>query len=87
MLPPDPRWCARINAHRHPPEPEDPPVAIPAAVPAAVPLPAPPAVPAAAAPDGLDESCDVCGSTRTEWRKCKLVCLVCRQIVKSCADL
>jgi hypothetical protein len=36
---------------------------------------------------GLDESCDVCGSARTEWRKCKLVCLDCRQIVKSCADL
>jgi len=65
MLPPDPRWCARINSHRHPPEPEAP------------------AAPAA----GLDESCDVCGSGRTEWRKCKLVCLDCRQIVKSCADL
>ena len=76
MLPPDPRWCARINAHRHPPEPEANPT------PAAAPAPAPPA-PA----EGLDESCDVCGSTRTEWRKCKLVCLVCRQIVKSCADL
>jgi hypothetical protein len=37
--------------------------------------------------EGLDESCDVCGSARTEWRKCKLVCLDCRQIVKSCADL
>ena len=73
MLPPDPRWCARINAHRHPPEPE----------PLPVPAPAPPAPPA----DGLDESCDVCGSARTEWRKCKLVCLDCRQIVKSCADL
>ena len=79
MLPYDPRWCARINAHRHPPEPE--------ALPAPGPTPAPPAVPAAASPDGLDESCDVCGSARTEWRKCKLVCLTCRQIVKSCADL
>ena len=75
MLPPDPRWCARINAHRHPAD------AAPAATPA--PVPAPPAAPAG----GLDESCDVCGSARTEWRKCKLVCLDCRQIVKSCADL
>jgi hypothetical protein len=65
MLPPDPRWCARISAHRHAPEP------------AAAPVP----------DGGMDESCDVCGSARTEWRKCKLVCLQCRQIVKSCADL
>lgn len=75
MLPPDPRWCARINAHRHPPEAEAPPA------------PAPVQVPPAAPDGGLDESCDVCGSARTEWRKCKLVCLDCRQIVKSCADL
>ncbi|HEV2150279.1 MAG TPA: hypothetical protein VGR37_22965 [Longimicrobiaceae bacterium] len=67
MLSPDPRWCARINAHRHAPEPVS--------------------EPAPAADEGLDESCDVCGSGRTEWRKCKLVCLDCRQIVKSCADL
>ncbi|HEX2188827.1 MAG TPA: hypothetical protein VHG51_08020 [Longimicrobiaceae bacterium] len=70
-LPPDPRWCARIAAHRDPPE-----AGLPAETPGA-----------ADAPDGLDESCDVCGSARTEWRKCKLVCLDCRQIVKSCADL
>jgi len=31
--------------------------------------------------------CDYCGSTRVEWRKCKLVCADCRQINKSCADL
>lgn len=71
-LPPDPRWCARIHAHRQAPEPD----------PAAEPSPG-----VADAPEGLDESCDVCGSVRTEWRKCKLVCLDCRQIVKSCADL
>jgi hypothetical protein len=75
MLPHDPRWCARIAAHRHPPEPEAP------AAPVAPAMPVPPS------PEGLDESCDVCGSGRTEWRKCKLVCLDCRQIVKSCADL
>ena len=33
------------------------------------------------------ECCDYCGSTRLEWRKCKLVCAACRQINKSCADL
>jgi len=33
------------------------------------------------------ESCDHCGSTRVEWRKCKLVCLDCGQISRSCADL
>ena len=33
------------------------------------------------------EMCDVCGSARTTWRKCKLVCLDCQAIVKSCADL
>jgi hypothetical protein len=33
------------------------------------------------------EPCDVCGSERTEWRKCKLICLNCNAIVKSCSDL
>ena len=34
-----------------------------------------------------DRVCDYCGSARLEWRKCKLICLDCRQINKSCADL
>jgi len=33
------------------------------------------------------EVCDYCASPRLEWRKCKLICLDCRQINKSCADL
>ena len=33
------------------------------------------------------ECCDYCGSTRLEWRKCKLICAACNQINKSCADL
>jgi len=33
------------------------------------------------------DACDYCGSARLEWRKCKLICLDCRQINKSCADL
>jgi hypothetical protein len=33
------------------------------------------------------ELCDYCASPRLEWRKCKLICLDCRQISKSCADL
>lgn len=33
------------------------------------------------------ETCDYCGSTRLEWRKCKLICADCQQINKSCADL
>jgi hypothetical protein len=33
------------------------------------------------------DCCDYCGSARVEWRKCKLVCVDCRQINKSCADL
>ena len=46
-----------------------------------------------ASPDRADrgaehtESCDYCGSTRLEWRKCKLICADCSQINKSCADL
>lgn len=75
MLPPDPRWCARIRAHPAPPEPAP-------AAPAHKVLP--PGDPAAEAGDG---PCEICGSDRVEWRKCKLVCLNCRQIVKSCADL
>ena len=34
-----------------------------------------------------EETCDYCGSTRLEWRKCKLICASCHQINKSCADL
>jgi hypothetical protein len=33
------------------------------------------------------DSCDYCGSTHIEWRKCKLICTQCHQINKSCADL
>jgi hypothetical protein len=36
---------------------------------------------------GGPESCDYCSSMRLEWRKCKLICLDCCQINKSCADL
>jgi hypothetical protein len=39
-----------------------------------------------AQPDPTDP-CDICNSSRTVWRKCKLVCLDCGSIVKSCADL
>jgi hypothetical protein len=43
---------------------------------------APVKVPAAPA-----ESCDLCGSESVEWRSCKLICLSCRAIVRSCSDL
>ena len=33
------------------------------------------------------EMCDMCGSTDTWWRNCKLLCRACGGIVKSCADL
>lgn len=35
----------------------------------------------------VSEPCDVCGSDRVSWRKCKLICLNCGTILKSCADL
>ena len=38
-------------------------------------------------PDDPPDPCDICGSARTVWRKCKLICLDCHAIVKSCADL
>jgi hypothetical protein len=34
-----------------------------------------------------EERCDYCGATALSWRKCKLVCGSCGNIVKSCADL
>jgi hypothetical protein len=34
-----------------------------------------------------EERCDYCGATALVWRKCKLVCENCHNIVKSCADL
>lgn len=33
------------------------------------------------------DSCDICGSERVVWQKCKLICLNCGTILKSCADL
>jgi hypothetical protein len=33
------------------------------------------------------ETCDLCGSESVEWRSCKLICLSCRAIVRSCSDL
>lgn len=33
------------------------------------------------------ETCDLCGSESVEWRSCKLMCLSCRAIVRSCSDL
>lgn len=40
-------------------------------------------------PDGpvRGETCDYCGAESLAWRKCKLVCGNCGNIVKSCADL
>ena len=35
----------------------------------------------------VTEPCDVCGSDRVTWQKCKLICLNCGTILKSCADL
>ncbi len=35
----------------------------------------------------VGESCDHCGAFTLTWRKCKLICLSCAQINKSCADL
>lgn len=48
-----------------------------------------PIAPAAPAPPTASaaEVCDWCGATTVTWRKCKLICVSCGQIVKSCADL
>jgi hypothetical protein len=35
----------------------------------------------------LGETCDYCGEESLRWRKCKLICESCGNIVKSCADL
>ena len=35
----------------------------------------------------VDELCDYCGAGALAWRKCKLVCEKCGNIIKSCADL
>lgn len=52
---------------------------------AARPAPTPSSLVSDGAADG--ETCDYCGSTTLEWRKCKLICTSCAQINKSCADL
>ncbi len=43
--------------------------------------------PTAEAPAEPAETCDLCGSVSVEWRNCKLMCLSCRAIVRSCSDL
>jgi hypothetical protein len=52
--------------------------------PASAPIPAPASgigLPA------LADLCDYCGEDALVWRKCKLICERCGNIVKSCADL
>ena len=38
-------------------------------------------------PEAPEETCDLCGSAAVQWRNCKLICLSCRAIVRSCGDL
>lgn len=38
-------------------------------------------------PQASGEFCDYCGAESLIWRKCKLICENCANIVKSCADL
>jgi hypothetical protein len=50
----------------------------------------PPGGPSAGSGIGLRssvETCDHCGAEALVWRKCKLICEACGNIVKSCADL
>jgi hypothetical protein len=35
----------------------------------------------------IGDLCDYCGAEALIWRKCKLICEKCGNIVKSCADL
>jgi len=47
-----------------------------------------PAISSSAIPAGdADETCDVCGLRTLIERRCKVLCLNCGAIVKSCADL
>ncbi len=47
-----------------------------------------PAVAPTEQPEPLErELCDICESDQLSWRKCKLMCLNCGTILKSCADL
>ena len=39
------------------------------------------------APRRAADGCDYCGAESLVWRTCKLICLNCGNIVKSCADL
>ncbi len=57
------------------------------AEPSSQPLPATTASPLVSDGAADGETCDYCGSTTLEWRKCKLICTSCAQINKSCADL
>jgi hypothetical protein len=48
--------------------------------------PPPQAQPSGSVPPSADV-CDLCGSNRIVWRRCKLICENCHTILKSCADL
>jgi hypothetical protein len=39
------------------------------------------------APAQCADRCDYCGAESIVWRMCKLICLNCGNIVRSCADL
>jgi hypothetical protein len=48
-----------------------------------------PDIPVTSAPSQFGDTteCEICGAATLTWRNCKLICLSCRSIVKSCADL
>jgi hypothetical protein len=92
-FPPDPSWCARINAHRAPPpDPAPPP---PASDPQPVSRAAPDAVsdPAAAPPSASPfrpreiptrHDCEICGTVMYD-HNCKIVCPNCGY-KRDCSD-
>ncbi len=69
------------------PPPDDPAPGVPRPDDESVPEPAGRNPGGRELPHDRPELCDVCGSDRLGWVRCKLVCGNCRSIVMSCADL
>lgn len=63
---PDPRWCARINAHRRPPADAPPPS----------PPPLPAGSPYVPRPVPAVHECEICGAVMFD-HSCKIVCPNC----------
>ena len=79
----DPSWCARINAHRRPAEPDPAPPSAPEPEPVSAPTPVEP-LPFKLREIPKEHVCELCGTVMYD-HNCKIVCPNCGY-KRDCSD-